>query len=393
MVRDLKSFSLTKLPQIFFGSGSISKLEKLACDYGNNVLLVTGNHSFDAINTEGKLNSMFTVLKNKIYRQIIEGEPSPKVIDEATSAFRDKKIDVVIAIGGGSVLDAGKAIAVMLVSEGSVRDYLEGVGNMSPSGIRLPLIAVPTSSGTGSEATNNAVISEFGKNGFKKSLRHIRFVPDYALVDPELAVSCPKNITAASGMDAFTQLLESYISAAANPFIDMLAVSGLECIARSLKMVYHHGNDLTARNDMAYAALISGITLSNAGLGVIHGFAQPLGSLFPIPHGIVCGSLMGSVNRFTIEKLKRDKQKTIYLEKYAGIGRLFSTNKSMKSDYYIDLLLDTIDQTIDEFQIPSLSYYGVKESDLESIIQQTGHKNHPVEFSNEELKDILRKRL
>jgi alcohol dehydrogenase class IV len=393
MVENFKEFSVSKIPQIIFGIGASSKLGELAGRYGRKVLLVTGLDSYNSTLIQKRVESALSLKKIHHLRYPISGEPSPEIIDDAILRFKEEKIEVVIAVGGGSVMDAGKAIAAMLITDGSVFDYLEGIGSRLPSGFRLPIIAVPTTSGTGSEATKNAVISRFGENGFKRSFRHDNYVPDFAVIDPELIVSCPKNTTAASGMDAFTQLLESYISTMASPMIDALALSGLERIARSLEKAYSNGNDINARSDMAYAALISGITLSNAGLGVIHGYAQPLGSLFPIPHGIVCGTLMGIVNRYTVRKLRQLKDESIFLEKYANIGRLFTEKSSMNRDYYIDLLLETIDNYSIKFEIPKLSVFGINETNLDTIVMRTGIKNHPANLTPEELKEILRERL
>jgi alcohol dehydrogenase class IV len=393
MVENLRNFSFSKIPQIIFGAGTSAGLGKLAAIYGKRTLLVTGTSSYNSTFIKERIEKSLDLKNLEYLSYAISGEPSPTIIDQATSMFRKENIDVVIAIGGGSVMDAGKAIAAMLITEGTVFDYLEGVGTKTPPGIRLPLIAVPTTSGTGSEATKNAVISRFGKNGFKRSFRHDNYVPDYAVIDPELVLSCPQNTTAASGMDAFTQLLESYISTEANPLNDALAFSGLEHIARSIKRAFENGNDIDARTDMAYAALISGITLSNGGLGIIHGYAQPLGSLFPIPHGIVCGSLMGIVNQFTILKLRKENPGSIFLDKYSKIGRLFSKESGKNEDYYIDCLIDTIHSYIEEFKFPKLSLYGVNETSLNDIISRTGLKNHPVNFTSEELKEILRARL
>ncbi|MDA3928796.1 MAG: iron-containing alcohol dehydrogenase, partial [Prolixibacteraceae bacterium] len=258
------------------------------------------------------------------------------------------------------------------------------------SGKKIPMIAVPTTSGTGSEATKNAVISELGENGFKKSLRHNNFVPNIALVDPQLTLGCPPAITAASGLDAFTQLLESYLSTNANPITNALAFEGIIKIIGSLEKAVLNGNNLEARTNVSYAALLSGITLANAGLGVVHGFAQPLGSLFSVPHGIVCGTLMGAANRITVQKL-REQGKTDFLDKYYMVAQLVSS-KANKKDV-LDDFIDFLDKLIIKFNLPKLSVFGVNQSDFPAIIEKTDLKYHPVELSNDDLMWILKERL
>jgi len=393
MVKSVEAFSFAKTPEILFGEGSISSLGKLISIYGSNIGLITGGASYENSTFKIKIENSLKESGLTYRRYSVTTEPSPGIIDSVVSELRVGKVKSVVAVGGGSVMDAGKAISVMLKEEGSVKDFLEGVGTKSPSGHKLPFLAIPTTSGTGSETTKNAVISELGPNGFKRSLRHNNFVPDIAIVDPELTLNCPPDITAASGMDAFTQLLESYLSTQANAMSDALALSGLTRISNSLMKAFKDGNNIEARTDMAYAAMLSGITLSNAGLGVIHGFAQPLGSLFPIPHGIVCGGLMGVVNRITVEKLRKSGSGKSYLDKYARIGNIFYNSDKNNQNYYIDAFLDIMDKYVEEMNIPRLNQFGVKKDDLDAIVQQTGLKNHPVTLSKEELLEILWKRL
>jgi alcohol dehydrogenase class IV len=391
VVNNIPTFSFARLPDIFFGSGSIQQLGKQINSFGGNFLVVTGTNSYNKASTGKKIENL--IGKEKLNRYIINGEPSPYLIDEAVKIFKNKNISLVIAVGGGSVLDAGKAIAAMFKEDASVKEYLERVGTLQPSGNRLPFIAIPTTSGTGSEVTKNAVISEFGPNGYKKSLRHNNYIPDIAIIDPELTLECPVDITGPSGMDAFSQLLESYLSVKSNTLTDTLAYSGLERVAQSLLKVVENGTNIDARADMAYAALVSGITLTNAGLGLVHGFAQPLGSLFPIPHGIVCSTMMAVVNKHTVRKLRELNNDDGILKKYSNIGRMFSNSPSKNDSYYIDYLLDVLESYAYRFKIPKISTYGVTSNDLQRIAELTEMKNHPVTFSQSELVELLSERL
>lgn len=380
-------FIFNNTPKIIFGESRLTEVTTHISTFGKNILIVSGR-SFPE-SEYGHL--FFSNLKSKKFsyiHEILHGEPTPENIDNIKNNSQQQSPDAVIAIGGGSIMDAGKAVSAMLCEDGSITDYLEGVGLKQPSGKKIPLITIPTTSGTGSEATKNAVITQHGKNAFKKSLRHDNFVPDFAIIDPLLTISCPANITAASGMDAFTQLLESYLSTNANPLTDALAFDGIKHIFSSLEQVVANGNDINSRAKMSYAALLSGITLANAGLGVVHGFAQPLGSLFPISHGIVCANLMGPANQITVEKLRAEKN-TGALKKYANIAHILYPDTN--DENAINKLIEYIHQLTQKLNIPKLSSFGVNYSHFDSIIKETGLKNHPVKLEKEALKMILKK--
>jgi alcohol dehydrogenase class IV len=383
-------FSFASTPSIHFGPGQFATLPDRIAQFGKNVLIVTGKASFLQTVHAKRLLEELTVRNLHFELEKISGEPSPAQIDEIAIQYRDEQIAVVLAIGGGSVLDAGKAISAMLCETESIITFLEGVGTRQPSGRKVPLIAVPTTSGTGSEATKNAVITQAGKNGFKKSLRHDQYIPNIALVDPLLTLDCPADTTAASGMDAFTQLLESYLSTKANPFTDALAFEGLRHITSSITEAVNNGQNIVARTSMSYAALISGMTIANAGLGIVHGFAQPLGSFYEVPHGKVCGTLMGAANRITVERLREEANLDV-LEKYFNVARLITPNENR--DEAIDTLLDYLDQLTANFNLPVLSDYGITPADFPLIIANTGQKEHPVRLTDDDLKSILMQRL
>ncbi|HKK41658.1 MAG TPA: iron-containing alcohol dehydrogenase, partial [Bacteroidales bacterium] len=258
--------------------------------------------------------------------------------------------------------------------------------------IKLPFIAVPTTSGTGSEATKNAVISRVGEGGFKKSLRHNNFVPDIALVDPLLTISCPPGITAASGMDCFTQLTESYLSGKASPYTDALAIRGLLRVRDNIMACYLDGNDSEARAGMSFAALTSGICLANAGLGVVHGFASSAGGLYDIPHGLICGTLMAVSNEITVRELRKGHGNTGALAKYAELGKLFLGHEDRTDDYYVDGFIDYLHRLTVELGLPGLKQAGIREKDLPVICRATGSKDNPVTLGQEHLIEILTRR-
>jgi alcohol dehydrogenase class IV len=389
----VRPFQFSRLPLIYFGTGKIKLLPGFIKRYGTTIILVTDQGSFDGSSFSARLFKLFREQNIRHHHVIIPGEPSPEMIDDAVASFANAEIDAVVSVGGGSVLDAGKAISAMIYKTDSVKEYLEGVGSKEHPGSKLPFIALPTTSGTGSEATKNAVISQIGKEGFKKSLRHENFVPDIAIVDPELTVSCPGSITAASGMDCFTQLTESYLSDKASEYTDALAWEGLKEIKSSLKQSFIKGDDLQARSGMSFAALTSGICLTNAGLGAVHGFASSVGGMFNIPHGVVCGTLMASTNAVMVKTLRKERSNTEALVKYSCLGRLFLEEENMPHDYYIDGFIDYLMKLTDELELPRLGKYGIKENDLEAICRITELKNNPVKLSTEDLAEILRSRL
>ncbi len=269
---------------------------------------------------------------------------------------------MVIGIGGGSALDAATA-------------------------------------GTGSEATRNAVLSVQGENGFKKSFRHDDLVAQVAVVDPELLATCPPEVIAANGMDAFTQLIESYVSTKANPFTDALAWSGMEAVRDGFLAAYHGGDGETAqrgRAGMAYAALLSGITLAQAGLGSVHGLASPLGAYFPIPHGVVCGTLVATATEVNVHALRERAPESVALEKYAHVGELLAGQIFSRPETAWQALVQTLNDWTQRLNIRRLGSYGVSEENIPRIVagaRGSSMKTNPVALTDAEIAAIVRARL
>jgi alcohol dehydrogenase class IV len=385
----VKPFQFSRLPKIYFKRGIIAELPSFIRSYGKKIILVTGKSSFTNSVYSGRLFNDFK--KNDIEYSVLSvpGEPSPEIIDNAIKEFKNKSSNLVVGIGGGSVIDAGKAISAMMNRAESVVEFLEGVGNREHPGIKLPYIAVPTTSGTGSEATKNAVISRTGRNGFKRSLRHENFVPDIALVDPELTLGCSKDITAASGMDCFTQLTEAYLSDKSCEYTDALAIEGLKAIKASLIRSYSDGEDIDARTGMSFAALTSGICLANAGLGVVHGFASSIGGMFDIPHGLICGTLMAKSNEINIRELRKKAANSAALKKYADLGRLFLESAGRSDEYYIDSFIAILYKLKSDLRLTGLRKSGLSEKEVRIISSETEIKNNPVKLAEEDLAEIL----
>lgn len=393
----INPFSIARLPRIAFGSGSIRQLPALAAGFGQHLLLVTGARSLQASPAWPGLQDGLRQAGLDWQSVRVSGEPSPQLVDDTVARFRDDAIDVVVGIGGGSVLDAAKAMAGLLRVGDSVLDYLEGVGPEKPyHGPAVPFIAVPTTAGTGSEATRNAVLSVAGRTGFKKSFRDEQLVPAYALVDPDLLASCPASQIAANGMDALTQLLESYVSTRANPLTDALAWSGLEAVRDSLLAWYlGQGDQAAARSRMAYAALLSGITLAQTGLGSVHGLASPLGAFFPIPHGVVCGTLLSAATRVNINAMLDREAANPALDKYARVAGLLCGTSFASREQTWQQLLVLLDQWTDTLRLPTLDAYGISAKDFDLIVANargSSMKTNPIVLTDEEIAGILEQR-
>ena len=392
-------FSVARLPEIHFGNGRISELSQLVGRFGERALIVTGRSAF--VNTPhwATLQQSMTAEGISWERVPVSGEPSPDLVDSTVAKHRNNRIDVVVGIGGGSVLDAAKAIAGLLRTGTSIMDHLEGVGKGIPyPGPAVPLIAVPTTAGTGSEATKNAVLSQQGPEGFKKSFRDNALVADIALVDPELLASCPKSLIAANGMDAFTQLLESYVSTNASAFTDALAWDGMVAFSQGFWAAWEvdHPDASAGYSQLAFASMTSGITLAQAGLGSVHGLASPLGAFFPIPHGEVCGTLLAEATAVNIAALRARDPASVALPRYARVGRLLTGDSTLDDDAACDALVTLLRDWEAKLDMPRLSTYGMTADDFERVCANArggSMKTNPIVVTDAELTDILTRRL
>ncbi len=395
---EMFNFSIARLPRIEFGSGVIKKLPGIIQSYGSRVLLITGARSF--VGTNGWDVLIEQLKQHKIHWQhcTIAQEPSPDWVDVTVQSFSSHIFDAVVGIGGGSALDAAKAVAGLLRVQRSVMDYLEGVGPELPyEGPAIPFIAVPTTAGTGSEATKNAVLSVQGGNGFKKSFRHDKLVAEYAIIDPDLLSNCPPDIIAANGMDALTQLLESYVSIKSNRFTDALAISGLQAVRDALIPLYKQSQGQRRnREKMAYAALLSGITLAQVGLGSVHGLASPLGAFFPIPHGIVCGTLVATASEINITSMQVREPNNPALIKYAHVAEILCQQHFTTHQAAYEALLNTLTSWTQELALPRLSHYGLQHDQLDRVIANcrgSSMKTNPIVLIDEEIRQIMLMRL
>jgi alcohol dehydrogenase class IV len=392
-------FALGRLPRITFGEGTFARVAAIAAAHGSRVLLVTGGRSLAA---SGRRDTLLASLATEgltlAGETIVTDEPSPTIVDGAVAANRGRDIDVVLAVGGGSVLDAAKAIAGLLRSGASVVDHLEGLPGYRPyDGTPVPLVAVPTTAGTGSEATRNAVISERGPAGYKRSFRDERLVAADAVVDPELLAGASSDGIAANGLDATTQLLEAYVSTKAGPITDALALAGLAA-ARDGLLAWHADPDgpaaPAARSRMAFAALLSGICLAHAGLGGVHGLASPLGAQLPIPHGVACGTTLAGITAANVAALEVRDPGSPALDRYATLGRLLVRlpETASAADARAALVAALHDWTT-RLAVPGLRHYGLDEAGIGSIVADgrgSSMKTNPIVLTDDELADVLR---
>ncbi len=370
-----------------FGPGRIDRLPGHILRHGRSILILRGGTSLEISGSWEKIRTLLRDHAISWKEAQIHGEPSPADIDAICSTHRHQDIDCVVAIGGGSVLDGGKAVAAMLGMSGTVKDYLEKVGHKRPEPRRVPLIAIPTTSGTGSEATKNAVLSEVGPEGFKASLRHDSYIPDIALIDPLLMTGCPAGVTAAAGMDALSQLLESFLSTRGTALTEALAISGLDHIARAFPGVCDAlAMDPEARANMAYAAYLSGLTLANAGLGTVHGIAGVLGGFYPVPHGRICGVLLAPIMKKTLEKLPVG---------HPALAKMNRAGEILTGCSFGDLhagagaLVRHLEHLQRATGLSRLTGLALSAEDVDRIGSYSGNKNNPVALTADELKTIL----
>ncbi len=369
---------------------------ELVARYGERAVLVTGRASFSRTAHYRKLMTDLRQRGLAVDHIAVPGEPDPRMIDDAVRSLGVLRPAVVLAIGGGSALDAGKAIAGLATSGDSVMDYLEGVGaGREYLGPALPLVAVPTTAGTGSEATRNAVIGRSGRGGFKKSFRDNALVPRHAVVDPDLLAGCPPEVIAANGMDALTQLIESYLSTRAGPFTDALAAAGIAAASDGLQPLYRsQGADAAARGRMAWAALVSGITLAQAGLGSVHGLAAPLGALFPIPHGAACGAVVAEAVAANIDAAERRNRSANMLQRYCRVAELLGGSGFADHRQGALWLVERLRELTRELGIPGLARFGVDESRIPELVADSrgnSMRTNPVELGDAEIADLVRR--
>lgn len=400
------SFSFSAIPQLIKKPGGLQDLAPWLKSRGyTHVALCTGGRSFENSGFGKELTDALAQQVIAYARYPVSGEPSPEVIDKIAADAAERGCDCAVGIGGGSVMDSAKAVSAMIPVAADnypgVKEYLEGVGSLPAPAKRVGFAAVPTTAGTGSEATKNAVISKISTDGsgFKKSLRHDCYIPDLAILDGNLSVGCSAELTAGMGMDAITQLLESYVSTLANDFTDPLAERGLLLAGKAFPRACSEGSDRDARSDMALAAFFSGITLANADLGVVHGAAGLLGGIRPIPHGVACGTLLAESTKMIVDKLDNEastgSEAALYaLKKHSNAGYfLNSDNPALNVEKGVTLLLDLLFNWQNDLNIPQLGAFGFSGEELAQYAGMVNIRKTPVSLSTHDIEKILAARL
>ena len=378
-------FEFATATRIIFGDGVVAQVPDLAAEIGRRALIVVGRSPhlaqgiLDGLASRKVVCSVFSVVD----------EPTTEVARAGIELAQADGSDTVIGVGGGSVLDVAKAISAMLTNEGDLFDYLEVIGGgKAPLRRSAPMIAVPTTAGTGSEVTRNAVLAS-PEHGVKVSLRGAAMLPHVAVVDPELTTSMPPAVTASTGMDALTQVLEPFVSARANPMVDALCREGLDRAARSLRRAYVCGTDVEARRDMALASLFGGLALANAGLGAAHGFAGPIGGMFHAPHGAVCARVLPFVMSANVTALKERAPHSEALARYAEVARLLTGDRAAQAADGVAW----VERLADDLAIPPLSTYGLRDVDVPAVVEKaavaSSMKANPIQLTVAELTDVL----
>lgn len=349
-------FEFATATRIVFGEGTAATLPELARSFGARPLVVSGA-------SRERAEAIVPALSNEAIA--VPGEPTIDLVREGARRAREAGCDVVISIGGGSAIDAGKAIAAIATNGGEPLEFLEVIGQgRSMTAPPLPFVAVPTTAGTGSEVTRNAVLGSEA-HGMKASLRSPLMLPRVAVIDPELTYGLPPAITAYTGLDALTQLIEPYVSSRANPLTDAICVGGMERIGGALRRAYHDGSDRDARRDMAMASLFGGLALANAGLGVVHGFASPLGGQWKAPHGALCAALLPHGMAANVRAMRARAPQHPALERYTTVARILTGRKEAAADDGIEW----VRALSAELHIPPLRAWGITEPDLPGIVE------------------------
>ena len=379
------NFEFAAPTRIIFGEGRLSEAAKLAAGMGSRVLVVQGS--------SGRAEPVVRQLRDQgtpttTFR--VPSEPTVSLVEQGTAAARSDRCDVVVALGGGSVIDAGKAIAALLTNDALVRDYLEVIGKGRPLTNRsAPFIAIPTTAGTGAEVTRNAVLMA-EEDRVKVSLRSALMLPAVALIDPELTYSLPPAVTASTGLDALTQCIEPFVSPNANPLSDAVAREGIHRAAGALRRAFRDGADVDARRDMALASLCGGLALANAKLGAVHGFAAPLGGTFPIPHGVACARLLPSVARINVRALRARSPSSPALARYDDLARVLTGDHASTAEDGAAWL----EALVEELGVPTLASYGVRDEDIARVVaaarQASSMQGNPIVLTDDELAEALR---